>query len=58
MKSLLVCMCAFLAGCASVNLERADWCVSKGKFTVSIPLDPYPHQHKCKAREILKRITG
>lgn len=51
-----LCIAILLSGCASVNLGRADWCVRKGKLTLTVPLDPLPRKEECKSRELFERI--
>lgn len=58
MRQILALSAALLLpGCASVNLERADWCFRKGGINWTIPLENLPHQKReCKSREILNRL--
>ena len=56
LRKAALCVLTLLTGCASVSVERADWCIRKGGIHWSIPLDPLPHKAECKSRQILNRI--
>ena len=55
-RTVVLFVATLLQGCASVSVERGDWCIRKGGIHWSIPIDPLPHKAECKSRQILNRI--